>query len=405
MKKAVFKWLAFVVSLLFLVYVGYQIYIVFFPGLETQIAVYRTVEDTIEATALVVRKERPLTMPKKGVVVYPRKNGEKVSKNGIVAEIYETETQAQAQQRIREIDEEIALLEKVGSYDASFSPHPDILNKQIYMTMHNIDGIVAQEKFKEIGDARQDFLELVNRYQIITGKAKSFESRISQLKEERNALSKAVKSKPATVAAPVSGYFMRKNSAATSEVNIDNVLKINLDKLNRAMSAKDAGNEGSVGVIVEDFEWYLACHIGEEDARRLNVGKNIFVYLPSVAAEEIPAQVAALNKEADGSAVLVLRCTYVLPELAGVSTCHVDIKIATITGLYVDIRAVRYNEEGVKGVYIIYGNEARFKPIVTLYSDKRFVICSTEDKNNALKLYDEVIIGGKNLYDRKVIKR
>lgn len=405
MKNSAFKVIVFVVSLFFLGYICYQVYLALFPGLETQAAVYHTVEDTIEANALVVRKEFALPKPKEGVVAYLKKNGEKVSKNGVVAEIYDNEDQAGTQQRINEIDEEISRLEGVGSSDTSFSPHPDLLNKQIYLSMNNLTAIVAQGRFKELNEAKQDFLELINRYHIVTGKAKSFDSRINQLKEERKALAEAVKAKPAQVKAPVSGYFMYNTSGFGNTVNKDNVLKLNLSRLNEAMKAPVVENTGSVGAIVEDFEWYLVCHISADDVRRLSVGRNLRISLPYVITEEIPAQVAAINKEADGSAVLVLRCTYMLPEISTVHTCQVHIKVATITGLYVDIRAVRYNDEGVKGVYIIYGNEARFKPIVTLYSDKRFVICSTEDKNNALKLYDEVIIGGKNLYDRKIIKR
>lgn len=405
MKNSSFKFLAFVVSLFFLIYIGYQVYLALFPGIETQTAVYHTAEDTIEATALVVREEIALNKPKEGVVAYLRKNGERVSKNGVVAEIYDSEKQAEAQHRINEIDEEIARLEAVGSSDTSFSPRPDLLNKQIYMSVHNLAGIVTQGRFKELNEAKQDFLELVNRYQIVTGKAESFDNRIKQLKDERKALADTVKSKPAAVKAPVSGYFMNSTAGYGSTVNRDNVLKLDASKLNEALNAPAAGNTGSVGAIVEDFEWYLACHINADDVRRLSEGRTLSIYMPYVVTEEIPARVAAINKEADGSAVVVLRCTYMLPEISGVRTCQIQIKVATITGLYVDVRAVRYNDEGVKGVYIIYGNEARFKPIVTLYSDKRFVICSTEDKNCALKLYDEVIIGGKNLYDKKIIKR
>ena len=64
----------------------------------------------------------------------------------------------------------------------------------------------------------------------------------------------------------------------------------------------------------------------------------------------------------------------------------------------------------VKGVYILYGNSIKFVEIVPLYSSNNYVICDPDPDTSelmtseTLTLYDEVVVGGKDLYDGKMVK-
>lgn len=66
--------------------------------------------------------------------------------------------------------------------------------------------------------------------------------------------------------------------------------------------------------------------------------------------------------------------------------------------------------KSVEGVFVTYGSEIQFKQIVPLYSDGTYVYCDpAPDKDtlmtdDTIKLYDEVVIEGKDLYDGKVIE-
>jgi hypothetical protein len=65
--------------------------------------------------------------------------------------------------------------------------------------------------------------------------------------------------------------------------------------------------------------------------------------------------------------------------------------------------AVRF-VDGQKGVYVIQGKQVIFKPIRTLYEKENFVLCEpTGDAKRALRLFDQVIVGGTDLYDGKTI--
>ena len=54
---------------------------------------------------------------------------------------------------------------------------------------------------------------------------------------------------------------------------------------------------------------------------------------------------------------------------------------------------------------MLSGVSAVFKPINILYSDESFTVCKYEpDTSGTLRIYDEVITKGSNLYDGKVVR-
>ena len=63
----------------------------------------------------------------------------------------------------------------------------------------------------------------------------------------------------------------------------------------------------------------------------------------------------------------------------------------------------------VQGVYVLYGSELVFKEIVPLSTYSTFVLCDPNPEEDAtfngetIKLYDEVVVGGTDLYDGKIV--
>ena len=62
--------------------------------------------------------------------------------------------------------------------------------------------------------------------------------------------------------------------------------------------------------------------------------------------------------------------------------------------------------DGKTGVYIIKNDKARFVPVNILYNSKEWVIVAEtlSSGDTTLKLYDELIVNGKELYNNKVVR-
>ena len=54
------------------------------------------------------------------------------------------------------------------------------------------------------------------------------------------------------------------------------------------------------------------------------------------------------------------------------------------------------------GVYVLSGMQISFVPVEVLYYSDSYIICK-KDNEGGLKLYDRVVVKGKNLYDGKII--
>ena len=87
----------------------------------------------------------------------------------------------------------------------------------------------------------------------------------------------------------------------------------------------------------------------------------------------------------------------------------------TYSGLRVSSKALRFKSTGneapdgtldsssVTGVYVVTGMTARFVPVNIVYSNEGYAICEASKEDGSLKLYDEIIVKGKNIYDGKII--
>ena len=60
--------------------------------------------------------------------------------------------------------------------------------------------------------------------------------------------------------------------------------------------------------------------------------------------------------------------------------------------------------DSVTGVYVVSGMEAKFVAIDIIHSTEDYSICAPNTSDSSkLRLYDEIIVKGKNLYDGKII--
>ena len=107
--------------------------------------------------------------------------------------------------------------------------------------------------------------------------------------------------------------------------------------------------------------------------------------------------------------VLILSSKIMDSDIARLRTEDVEIVINETDGIRVNKSAVRVIN-GVQGVYVLTGNIVRFKKLDIIYTGEDYVISKMikedvydENKVPYLKIYDAVILEGKDLKDGKLI--
>jgi len=390
------------------VYVGYQIYQTTYTSVEVTNAVSHTVYDTIEAEAFVVRDETVIHANSNGYVYYTLENGDRISKGGKIAQVFSDESDALTHQKIEQLNDQIAILQNIESQGMYDRTNLEVINDQLSAEIQSLILATQERHYEVLEDTRFNLFQLLCKRQLTTGEMTSLSDSITALKAKRQELSAMSSGAVATIKSPVAGYFISKTDGMERLVDYDKVLSTTPEQIEQALAtpSNESAYTDSVGKVAGDYQWYLLCLLDREDTAGIGVGKKLSVKLPFVSTEPIPVTVAAVNKDRDGRAAVVLQCVYMSKELSSMRHESIQIHLHSYSGLYVQDSALQFNEKNEPGVFVRIGNTCVFRRVEVLYHSEsgKYSLCAQKDESGYLKLYDDVITKGKGLYDGKIIR-
>ena len=424
------KKIIFMIILIFAsAYILYQVYVSNFTKVKTQPVTYTSLSDSIQSESFIVRDEVFINNNSNGVMSYLLEDGEKVAKDGTVAEIFNNYDDAKTQKEIKNIDNEINNFKQLSYLSNSYTSDPLATDEQIGSSIQKMIKDINASSYNNIQKSRSDILYLMNEKQIITGKVASFNNKIDELQSQRDTLSKSHGSSIGKVLAPDSGYFVSKLDGFENLVNFDNVLSLSVDNIKSILSSEKKldSNKNIIGKVIRGINWYIVCNVSSDEAFKLYNGKSVNITLPLVSTEKFPATVAAINQQDKKSeAAVILSLNNMDNRLALTRNETVKIDIDTYNGLLINknslhediLRKTVVDENGnesleekkVQGVYILRGKEIVFKQVVPIYSDNNYIVCEQNPSSDKLfngetiTILDEVVTEGTNLYNGKIIK-
>nr|WP_319488216.1 HlyD family efflux transporter periplasmic adaptor subunit [uncultured Caproiciproducens sp.] len=416
-----------VVAILLFIYLGYQIYNANYAEVQTETATYASTADTVQATGTAIRKERLMNAKVNGVITYSIGDGGKVANGGTVAQVYANAQSAAAQQQIAELDYKISKLQKLTTPGDTYAASPDSISKQINLKFVELLNNVQSGEYTKLTNGREDLLYLINERQIVTDKTANFNTRIASLKAQREALSKSNSAATGSVTAPASGYFISSSDGYESVFDYDKVLTLTPAEFKEKQKIKPAVQSGTIGKICENYDWYFASVVTANQAIKFKVGDQVSIQFPFASNEVVPAFVAAVNQaDKDSEAVVVLQSNSMNSSLALIRNATAQIQIEEYTGIRVSEKAIHFAtltktvkdtkgksttvKKEVKGVYVMHGSEIEFRQVFPLFSTGNYTICRSDPPkkdlmtDSTVKLFDEVVVEGTDLYDGKVVK-
>ena len=414
---------AVVIALMILVYVGVSAFFAFSNmGIETETVTYGQVSDSLQAQGFAIRNETLVVGEYDGVISYRMADGTRVAKGGVIADVYQSEDDAAAWSRIERIDREVANLQAL-SQPADF-----------YSSLNSLSAALRGGEFSQISQLKEDLQNALNRRQILISEetAEDFALHISELEGERAQLAASAGGAVASITAPVAGYFISGTDGLESVMAMDEVEDITPTEAKELLAQEPGeGPAHAVGKVCSDFNWYLVFVLGENDMVKLEDVEEVTLDIPFASSGPVPATVVAKNRDTQtGETAVVLECSTMDSDLALVRNELIQINVRTYSGILVDEKALRFLDwettttdengnittqvtENVKGVYVKRGDRLEFVQVFTNTSVNGVAVCRTElteeERNsmvteNTIQLYDEVVVGGTNLYDGKIIQ-
>ncbi len=424
---------ALVLSLLVAVYVGYKLFLNDHRAVLLETAQYGSVSDTVQVEAVALRQETILGTAPQGVLNYRVSDGERVARNGVVAQVFASEADAAAQNELERLDREIASLETLARPAEYFSADARAVNGQIGTAVDELLTRTTAGDYAQLTTLKEGLLTAMNRQQLLTGevKAEDYQSRIASLQGERDALAARSREATGTVTSSVAGYFIRTVDGMENAYDLDRITTITPGEVQSLLETEPAKyTGGAVGKVAGEFSWYLVCLIPQEELGRFDDVTEITAELPFATATKLPVTLLAKNPDKQGDRVaLVFRCKAMNSDVAGIRQESVLLHLRTYEGVLVNEKAIRFAdvtvydedaqgnetsrvEENVKGVYVQRGQSLQFVQVFTEKTVNGYAICKTELSDGELsrlvtdrtiQLYDRVVVEGTDLYDGKVV--
>lgn len=407
-RKKQSRWRTLLLSLVVLAaiaYIGYQGFRGVFSGIETEMAVSHSVYESIDAQGLVFRSETVIPEAGSGHVYFSVENGTRVAKKNMIAAVYSDANSGHIEQQIAEIDAQIEALKALQTDAGSNRLTLSAIKTQTENALFRLIQDTETGNFEDVSTAKFDVLSLLSKEQLVIGKEVDFSEKIAELQKERKELKAAYRAPKSKVYAPVAGYFADRTDGYEAELDTEYLKGLSVKELTKQLDKQLKADDSLCGKIVSGYEWYMACILPDRYYNELGVGKSLSLRMSFVLDEAIPATVYACNKDNEGNIAVVFRCDYMSAELSTIRKEAVQILLEEHVGLKVPKRAIVINEEQQAGVYVRVGNIASFRKINQLYSEAAdYVICEVvENDDTYLRMYDDMIVGGRGLYDGKIV--
>lgn len=390
------------VILLIAVFAVHQAVSSFYKPVKTETAVYSDVSDGLNITGIIIRNETLVTSTGSGVMHFLVGDGNRVAKDGVIANIYGSESASITLERIDSVNGKIKDIEEMLSYNDLEAADLDMINSKVKQNLNNLIISGANGNYAGFSEKSDELLSAYNRRQAAMGQTADFSAQLSALKAEKEQLSSSLPAAKGTLKADRSGYFVSKADGYENALNCNDLDSITPEYLNGIKAQSVDGNV--VGKIVSDYEWYIAAQVTINESLNYKEGDSLTIYTSVKSYPKLPVTVSKINiSESESSAVVLFACSDMNSELASMRTGPMTVVKKEYSGLKVLRSALRV-VDSKRGVYVLTGMQVKFVEVNVLFTDGDYMICEKQTSDDTvLRLYDEVIVKGKNLYDGKII--
>ena len=391
----------------------------------TQTAVKSTLSDSTFCEGLVAFTEQ--TLPSSGLTGYLVQDGVRVAAGTQVAEVYTEQSQAQGREQLRQLEEQLDLLQRSQNTAAT---QLDGLLKERSGALYDLLDALDTAQYSDVDESTDAYLLAQNKLWITTGDTAGFADQIALLAQQAQTV-QAQLGNPTQIAAPTTGYFVRAASSGRLNAGAADILAQSPEQLKAYLdSDPEMPLDGCVGKLVAGFSWQYAGVCSAKQAEKL-LGADgkplrtaVEISFPGQSDAALRATVAEVTIDAEQDiARFVLQCNSINGDVLCLNHARARISTGESTGLRVPAAAVHYlKEDGteaetqgenyIPGVYVKYGNIARFCKIDPvdadhpLISEDDYILVlpkGTDGSVSQVRLYDEIIVSGQNLYDGKLL--
>lgn len=427
LKKVALYFLSVLGALALIFYVIYHLMDGFTTDISTVTAELTTKQNVVSGDGYIFRDEKYVTASYGGTVDYIVHDGEKVSVEQPLAEVFADESGLSIRSELSSIEKKLSVIEGSRVNSALTSPDTTVIDRQITDDYRLILSKIAEGKFSHAMRTSENLLIEMSKRQTVTGNS-DFDTLEANLSSRKRTLTSQLTGHSETVLSSESGYFFTgidgyENIFTVSA--LDNLTVNSFYSLIEKNPESKSGAGSPIGKLTKTYRWYIALPMTKSEALGFSAGNEYTAVFSYNYDAELTVKVEkVLTEVTDDRAVVVFSCGTMPDSFSYLRSQTVSIVTAEESGLRVPKSAVRIID-GVKGIYTLYGSTVKFKRIDILLETDGYYIVSTEDPTPPvivprsddeteedevfdpasapyIKLYDQIIVSGKDLEDGMV---
>jgi len=385
--------LVFFLSLFILITVSSQISLQFKEDYVTETAVIYSSAEKVDFYGVYIRNEEVISNNVKGILSYPCTDGSKVANGSVIAYVYENEKDIYINQKIKQLREEVELLESAQNPGTTEVTTPAIISPLIDQQYQSVAFLIAENDLQTLAEERKELQTLMGIYQIVINEETDFNDTIDDINSEIKELERQKKEPVSIITADTTGYFISYIDGYEEHLSPETINSLTVDKIKSIVADSEKNTGKAIGKIVDGYEWKMVGIINPEQAS-LPIGSNVTVKFSSTPDTVTAVIEDIIESDNPEESIILLNCDELTFNLVQRRVERVEIILNDYEGIKVPRKAIRFNKENEKGVYILLGQRIAFKKIDPIYETDDYILSRITSDDEFISVYDDIICEG-----------
>lgn len=413
--SVVSKILRNIVLVLFLIIFASIIYNLKNRESPTESALMAEASASVEFRGVFIREEQPVNFSGIGSLSYSVPDGGKLGSGSVIAQVYENDSQIIVNREIEQLENQLAILNKIQNPGTLESAQPASLSKNIESAYRNLIYICDTKDYSDVNSEAEELLVLLSTYQMVTDEITDFNTEINDI-SSRLAELKASNAAPVeTITSDRPAYFVSYCDGYENTLTEESLDSITVEQLKGITDSKQ-NDPTVVGKLIDGYQWYLAGIIDNSN-KLYQIGENVQLRFES-ASETFDAEIIDIRDEGNpAESIIIASCNQFNYDLVQHRCKQVELIKGDYSGLKVPREAIRFKPfeqteidaelgmettvtKNYKGVYILKGEQVEFKKIDVIYEGSDYVLSAVRnDDSSYLALYDDIMVEGADSFE------
>lgn len=401
------RWTSVIIAVLSLFVILVAAGQIFFTGgeeLSTETADFYAMEEEVPFEGVYLRDEKPIYSYGTGVLSYECEDGSKVGKSTVIARRYRSESDIVFRMEMESLQKQLEVLTNAERLIGTDNSQLEAISAQINESHSDIIAKIIDGDLIAAGEKQSALLEAMCKREITLKESEGYSEKKQALNERIRELDILISGDVTDVTAGAAGYFVSGVDGYESEIGFSSVDIMTADKIAEIIAnPRKSVERNAIGKLIADYRWRIAAVIDTEKMFGIYEGSAVTLRVGS-SMQTLDAEVISVRAAKDNKSVYVFECDKLNSAVASGRTARLKLVVNSYGGLRVPRKALRYSGDDERGVFVEMGQSLVFKKVNVIYWGEDYVICSQEEDDDFLKMYDKVVTEGKDLYDGKVIR-